>query len=328
MYYIITPLLLSLILAILLGYILIPILKSKKLGQKILDIGPRWHKSKEGTPNLGGLLFIAGSLIAVLIFGIIAAKRSQNYMIIFTYLMALCYGAIGFADDYEKLTKKQNQGLTAKQKLVLQFIVTIGYVVVLAMNNIITTEIFIPFANIYFDLGIVYYIFIVLGAVYVSNCVNLTDGVDGLCGSVTSIIMIMFIVLFYLAGDNAGLILSSACLGGLLGFLFFNFYPAKIIMGDTGSMFLGGMVVGLSLWLDIPLLLILFGIIYIAEGVSVIIQVTSFKLTGKRVFKMSPIHHHFEMSGWSEVKIVTVFSLITLVMSVISVISVLASGKL
>lgn len=325
MYYIVAPLLLSLILAILLGYILIPILKSKNLGQKILEIGPRWHKSKEGTPTLGGLLFISSSLVAVLIFGVILLRKTQNYIIIFTYAMALCYAVIGFTDDYVKLTKKQNQGLTSIQKLILQFIVAIGYVIALHVNDYISTELFIPFANINVDLGILYYIFVVLGIVYANNCVNFADGIDGLCGSVTSIVMIMFIILFYLDGDNAGLLLSSACLGGLLGFLFFNFHPAKIWMGDTGSNFLGGIVVGLALWLNIPLLLVLFGFIYIFEGVSVMIQVTSFKLTGKRVFKMSPIHHHFEMSGWSEGKIVAVFSMITLVMSVISI---FASGKL
>ena len=326
MYYIIAPLLLSLIISVLLGYILIPILKSKKLGQKILDIGPRWHKSKEGTPTFGGILFISGTLAALLIFGIVVVGRTQNYIIIFTYAMALCYALIGFADDYVKLTKKQNEGLTPKQKFVLQCVVAIAYLVTLTVNNVITTEIFIPFANIKFDLGIAYYVFVVLGIVYINNCVNFTDGVDGLCGSVTSIIMIMFIVLFYLEGNDAGLVLSGSCLGGLIGFLFFNLHPAKIWMGDTGSNFLGGIVVGLALWLDIPLLMILFGIIYIGEGVSVMIQVTGFKLTGgKRIFKMTPIHHHFELCGWSEVKIVSVFSAITVVMSVISV---FGSGKL
>ena len=159
-----------------------------------------------------------------------------------------------------------------------------------------------------------------------NNCVNFADGIDGLCGSVTSIVMIMFIILFYLEGEDAGLVLSSSCLGGLIGFLFFNFYPAKIWMGDTGSNFLGGIVAGLALWLNIPLLVILFGIIYIFEGLSVMIQVTYFKLTGgKRVFKMTPIHHHFELCGWSEIKIVSVFSAITVIMSIISV---FGSGKL
>lgn len=325
MYYIVAPLILSLILAILLGYILIPILKSKNLGQKILDIGPRWHKSKEGTPLLGGLLFIFGTLLAVLIFGITAAVKAQNYMIVFTYVMAFCCAVLGFADDYVKLTKKQNEGLTPIQKLVFQFAIAIAYVVVLKVNHMITTEIFIPFANINIDLGVFYYIFVVLGSIYVVNCVNFADGVDGLCGTVTSIVMIMFIILFHLVGDNGGLILASGCLGGLIGFLYFNFHPAKIWMGDTGSMFLGGMVVGFSLWLNIPLLILLFGVIYIIEGVSVLIQVTSFKLTGKRVFKMSPIHHHFEMSGWSEIKIVSVFSAITLITAALSV---FGSGKL
>ena len=184
-------------------------------------------------------------------------------------------------------------------------------------------SLFIPFANINIDMGIFYYIFLVFGIVYIMNSVNLHDGIDGLCGTVTSIIMIMFILLFYFENNNPGLILTSASLGGIIGFLYYNFYPAKIIMGDTGSLYLGGLVTGLAIWLKIPLLLVLFGIVYIITSLSVVIQVTSFKLTGKRVFKMSPIHHHFEMCGWSEMKIVGVAALVTVIMSAISVLCVM-----
>ena len=320
MYYIVAPLILSLVIAILLGHILIPILKSKKLGQKILDIGPRWHKSKEGTPYLGGLLFIGGSLAALLIFIFFIKERTDRYTAIYTYIMACCYGLIGFIDDNAKHLKKQNEGLTAVQKLALQFPAAIIYVILLKINGVITTELFIPFADINIDIGIFYYIFLVLGIVFIVNGANLTDGIDGLLGTVTGIIMIMYIILFYIDGNNSGLILASACLGGIIGFLYFNYNPAKIFMGDTGSQFLGGIAVGISIWLNMPILLILFGIVYIIEGLSSNIQIGYYKLTKKRLFKMAPIHHHFELCGWSEWKIVSVASTVTVVMCVISVI--------
>jgi len=312
MYYIVAPLILSLVIAILLGKILIPFLKSIKMGQKILDIGPRWHKSKEGTPYMGGILFISGTLAAVLIFGFTVEREDFGYADIYTYIMAFCFALIGFTDDYTKRLRKRNEGLSKSQKFALQFPVAIIYVVVMRYSGIITSELLIPFANINLDLGTFYYVFLVFGIVYVVNSVNFADGIDGLCGTVTAIVAVMFIILFYIAGNNPGMLLISACLGGIIGFLYYNFYPAKIFMGDTGSQFLGGIVAGAAIWLNIPLLFLLFGFIYILEGLSVMIQVTYFKLTkGKRVFKMAPIHHHFEMCGWSELKIVAVASAIT-----------------
>jgi len=325
MYYIIGPLILSLIIAVLLGKILIPFLKSIKMGQKILDIGPRWHKSKEGTPYLGGLLFIAGTLAAFLIFVFMAERESGNYADIYTFAMALCFALIGFIDDYTKRLKKRNDGLTVVQKFALQFPVAIIYTLVMRYSGAITSGLFIPFANINIDIGIFYYIFLVFGIVYIVNSVNFTDGIDGLCGTVTAIITVMFIIIFYIEGNNPGLLLTSALLGGLIGYLYYNFYPAKIFMGDTGLLFLGGMVAGIAIWLHIPLLLVLFGIVYILESLSVMIQVASFKMTGKRVFKMSPIHHHFEMCGWSEYKIVGVAAAITVFMCAVSVIAVMLS---
>ena len=331
LYYIIAPLILSLIIAILLGKILIPFLKSKNLGQKILDIGPRWHKSKEGTPLMGGLLFILGTLVSVMVFVFMlknisgGENKSDNIAIIYIFVMAFCGGIIGFVDDYAKMIKKQNEGLTAVQKFTLQLAVSVGYVILLRYAGLLNSELYIPFANIDqpLNLGIFYYIFVALGIVYIMNSVNFADGIDGLCGTVTAIIMVMYTVMFSIAGNISGMMLAGACLGGIIGFLYFNFYPAKVFMGDTGSLFLGGMVVGIAIWLDIPLLLIFFGIVYIIESLSVMIQVASFKLTGKRVFKMSPIHHHFEMCGWSEFKIVSVAAAITLVMSAVSVIAVI-----
>jgi len=323
MYYIVAPLILSLVIAILLGKILIPFLKSIKMGQKILDVGPRWHKSKEGTPYMGGLLFISGTLAALLVFGFTIDRKDGNYADIYTYAMAFCHGIIGFIDDYAKRLRKRNEGLSRIQKLALQFPVAIGYVILLKYSGIITSELFIPFANINIDMGIFYYICVVLGIVFIVNAVNIHDGIDGMCGSVTGIIMIMYIILFYLEGNNPGIILSSACLGGLVGYLYYNFYPAKIFMGDTGSLYLGGMVVGIAIWMNIPMLLVLFGIVYIIEILSSEIQIRVFKLTGKRVFKMAPIHHHFELCGWSEYKIVFAAASITLVMSAVSIVAVM-----
>jgi len=319
MLYIFAPLVLSCAVAVLLGRVLIPFLKSIKLGQKILDIGPRWHQSKEGTPFLGGLLFIAGTLLAVLAFVFFVDRKPGDYADIYTFAMALGYAAIGFADDYAKRLRKRNEGLSAISKLALQFPVAVVYTAVMHLSGSMTSKLWIPFANIGVELGLAYYVCVVLGIVFIVNSVNLHDGIDGMCGSVTSVVMVMYIVLFFVAGNTPGLVLASACLGGLLGYLWYNWHPAKIFMGDTGSLFLGGMVVGLAIWLDMPLLLVLFGIVYIIEIFSVIIQVGYFKLTrGKRFFRMAPIHHHFELLGWSEYRLVAVAAAITAVMSAIS----------
>jgi len=322
-YYIIAPLILSLVIALLLGKILIPFLKSIKMGQKILDIGPRWHKSKEGTPYMGGLLFISGMLAAVLIFGLMAERKDGNYTDIYTFAMAFFYALVGFIDDYTKRLKKQNEGLTRTQKFALQFIPAIVYVVVLKYSEVITSELFIPFVNINIDLGIFYYICLVFGIVFMVNSVNIHDGIDGMCGTVTSIIMVMYIILFYIAGNNPGLILASSCLGGLIGYLYYNYYPAKIFMGDTGSLFLGGLVVGIAIWLDMPILLVLFGIVYIIDCLSSLLQIAYFKMTGKRIFKIAPFHHRLELYNWSEYKIVFVAAIITLVMSAVTILAMI-----
>ena len=322
-FYIIAPLLLSLVIALLLGKILIPFLKSINMGQKILDIGPRWHKSKEGTPYMGGLLFISGTLAAILVFAFTVERKDGNYADIYTFAMALCYALIGFADDYTKRLKKQNEGLTRVQKLALQFPVAIIYTVLLKISGVITSELFIPFVNINIDIGILYYIFLVFGIVFIVNGVNIHDGIDGMCGTVTSIIMIMYIVLFYIEGNNPGLVLTAGCLGGLIGYLYYNFYPAKIFMGDTGSFFLGGIVAGIAVWMKMPLLLVIYGIVYIIDSLSSMIQIVYFKLTKKRFFKIAPIHHLFELYGWSELKIVAVAAAVTLVMSAVSVLAVM-----
>lgn len=296
---------------VVLARIFIPVLKSIKMGQKILDIGPRWHKGKEGTPTMGGLFFIAASLIPV----IAAAIWRRNFSLVIHYIFVLFNGMIGFVDDYVKFFKKQNAGLSALQKLVLQFGVTIAYVVALWLDNSISTVVALPFTTFTYDLGIFYYIILVVGIVFTVNSVNLTDGIDGLCSSVTAVAMVFFGVLSIKSGNVEAGIMSAVMLGGAFGFLVYNFHPAKVFMGDTGSLFMGGMVCAIAMMLNIPIILFFVGIIYFIESFSVMIQVISFKLTKKRVFKMTPIHHHFEMCGWNEVKIVLVFTLVAAVFS-------------
>ena len=314
------------------GFFFIPFLKKLKYGQTILDIGPSWHKSKQGTPTMGGLMFILGIILAV-ICGFItmlisdktpdAIKNLSNIRLIAGIIMALAFGALGFIDDYIKVVKKRNLGLTAKQKMLAQILIAVCYLATLYLGGDRNTLVRFPFlGNV--DFGFLYYPFAAFVIVGFVNAVNLTDGIDGLASSVTFVAALGFMAMSLILRESAMNMLAAALAGGCLGFLLFNFHPAKVFMGDTGSMFLGGLVVALAFGLQRPLLLVLCGIIYLIETGSVMLQVTYFKLThGKRIFKMSPIHHHFEMSGWSEVKIVIVFSLVTLIGSIVAVLSVL-----
>lgn len=304
-------LIVSAIVTVILAKKIIPVLKSIKMGQKILDIGPRWHKSKEGTPTMGGLFFISGTLIpAVAAF---AVTRDVSFLI--HYIFVLFNGLIGFVDDYVKFFKKQNKGLSAIQKLVLQFAVGGAYLCSLSVSGNISTLLRLPF-GISVDMGILYYAIVLVGIVFTVNSTNLTDGIDGLCASITAVIMLFFSVMCIKGEYFQESVFCAAILGGMIGFLVYNFHPAKVFMGDTGSLFIGGAVCAAAFMLDIPIILVLFGIVYYIESISVMIQVLSFKLTKKRVFKMTPIHHHFEMSGWNEVKIVFVFSLVTAIFCV------------
>ncbi len=300
---------------------LIPILKSKKLGQKILDIGPRWHKSKEGTPTMGGLAFLipitAVGAILLAVYGVLENTNEAigGALVLF---LALSNGIVGIIDDRTKFAKNQNEGLTAKQKYLLQLLCAGLFLFGMKICGFIDESMHIPFTDITIKLGAFYYIIALLLITGVVNSVNLTDGVDGLVSSITFVVS-AFLFAASIKTDNLPLaIMAGGVMGGTLGFLVYNFYPARIFMGDTGSLFLGGMISGCSFLMAEPLLVLLFGIIYIVETASVIIQVTSYKLTKKRVFKMSPIHHHFEMCGWGEIKIGIVFSLVTLVFSLIS----------
>lgn len=294
-----------LVLTVILATVFIPVLKSVKMGQKILDIGPRWHKSKEGTPTMGGLFF----LVPIFGIGVILSFTEKEPLLLVHLAFLLANAAIGFVDDYVKFIKKQNEGLTPPQKMVLQFAAATAYVFALKTFGVIDTVLRLPFSENVWELPLpVYLVLAIIGIVFTVNSVNLTDGIDGLAASVTAVVMVFMAALSFKTQNVPGLAVSLLTVGGMLGFLVYNFHPAKVFMGDTGSLFLGAAVSSMAFILDCPILLVFTGFVYYVESFSVIIQVTSFKLTGKRVFKMSPIHHHFEMCGWSEIKIVTVFS--------------------
>ena len=313
-----------------LGKFLIPFLRKIKFGQTIKENGPVWHKSKQGTPNMGGFMFIIGSVVGILV-GFILLKvlwkeplglSAVNSVKLFGGLgMALIFGFIGFLDDYIKDVKKRNLGLNAKQKLIMQFFTAVAYLLSVYLAGDTSTTVIFPFFG-QLDLGFFYYVIMILFILFLSNAVNLTDGIDGLAASVTFLVCISVLIMSGVLGLLGIGVYASALAGGLLGFLIYNFHPAKVFMGDTGSMFLGGSVLALGFGINLPVLILLFGIIYVAEAMSVVLQVISFQTTGKRIFKMSPIHHHFEMCGWSEGKIVGVFSLVTLVGCIVSIIAV------
>lgn len=302
----------------------IPALISRKMGQPILEIGPRWHKSKEGTPTMGGLFFIVSIALFILVFSFFAFPSEDLIRILLTFGMALLYGAIGFIDDRAKLYKKQNEGLHAYQKFLLQLIVAALYLGAMTYFDYLDTKLYLPFFQKTVELGPAYYGFALILIVGINNSVNLTDGIDGLCASVSAVVAAFFAVCGFAMphGDGSDLtlaLLSGALFGGCLGFLVYNWHPARVFMGDTGSLFLGGYLAGLAFLLNKPAVILIVGLFYVIETLSVILQVVYFKLShGKRLFKMAPIHHHFEKCGWSEPKIVVLAILITAVMSVIT----------
>jgi len=309
---ILLPLIMGFVFSIILGPIVIPILHKLKFGQNIRKEGPKSHQKKSGTPTMGGLIFFMSVATTILIMG---HKLMDKEMIILYSFFA--FGFIGFLDDILKIIHKDNLGLKAAQKMILLILFSLalawyGY-------KYIGTDILIPFANkgLRLDLDILYIPFIVIFYAAVTNAVNLTDGIDGLATSVTVIVLTFFGIVGFRTENYEVAIFSIALVGALLGFLKFNAFPAKIFMGDTGSLALGGVIGTIALMLKMELFVIIVGGIYLIETLSVIIQVTSFKLTGKRVFKMSPIHHHFEHLGWSEIKIVTVFSSITAILCIV-----------
>ena len=330
--------LIGLVLAAGIGAWLVPFLRSIKAGQSIKEIGPTWHKSKEGTPTMGGLMFILATTVAVVALGWPLTRRGE-WGHVFVLIFALIYGAIGFLDDFEKLRHKQNLGLTARQKFLLQLAVAVAFIYLLRNFGLLHVsektrnciDVYIPFWNINFPVNDIIYVicaaFIVVGTV---NAVNITDGVDGLAtGSSLPVFVFYTALSFYWGERYLGLgIFASALTGGLLGFLAWNFNPAKIFMGDTGSLFLGGAVVAMAFAYDMPLILVTLGIVFIIETLSDIIQVGYFKLShGKRIFKMAPFHHHLEMGGWTgkkwkEKELFTLFTFVSALFAVFSFLGV------
>lgn len=330
----------------LLGTKMVPWLHKLKFGQTILDIGPNWHKKKQGTPTMGGLMFIIATIVTFLIvvlidvlmhgdlvgtteaaksLGVVATSGAAKAKIWGGLIMALGFGIIGFADDYIKIKKKQNEGLTVMQKTVLQLILIAAYIVTLILSG--NTYMYLPLHHSVWDYGNLFWFVVITAIVMYAtvNAVNFTDGIDGLCGSVTITAAVAFGVMAFMRSYLGASVLAAALAGALGGYLIWNWHPAKCFMGDTGSMFLGGMMIALAYDVDCPLILLLAGIIYVIEGGSDVIQILYFKITrkiaqrkdpnatGKRLFKMAPIHHSFELSGWSEEKICVVFSLVNLV---------------
>lgn len=319
------PFIIALAVTALLGPVFIPWLHRLKFGQEIREEGPKWHQKKSGTPTMGGIMFIIGIAVSVVVctvlFLIRGTLNANTGKFALLFLIALGFGIIGFIDDYIKVVKKRNLGLTALQKFVLQLLLTIVYILALGFMGELETEVFIPFTGIVWDMPIWLYIpfamFVMVGVV---NAVNLTDGLDGLASSVTIVVSLFFLLMTATVKEAGIMYLSAAIAGALIGFLVYNKYPAKVFMGDTGSLFLGAAVALMAIDMGFHIYLIPVGFVYFAETLSVILQTAYFKYTkkkygeGRRIFKMSPLHHHFEMCGWSEKKIVAIFTLVTFVL--------------
>ena len=317
------------VLTMILGKFVLAELRKLKAGQEIRQDGPTWHNSKAGTPTMGGLMFIIGIPIAVVVAYLFmhastvgdpmsAIMRARMF---YGLVLALLFGAIGFLDDYLKVVKKQNEGLTEKQKMALQILFGAVYLLLLHISGTQSTMVTIPYIGTY-DFGVFYYVFAMFAIIALSNAVNFTDGLDGLLSSVTLVLSIGYLIFCYLLGMGEMGIMAGALGGGCIGFLFWNHYPAKVFMGDTGSLFMSGMVIALAFGTGLPFFVVLFGIIYVIEIGSVVLQRCYFKLThGKRIFKMSPIHHHFEMSGYTEKQIVVMFAVITAIGSALGILA-------
>ena len=313
------------------GFFAIPYLKKLKFGQTIREDGPTWHSSKQGTPTMGGIMIALGLVVALVIAVSVShlfnTKLADEFSstIKLTGLLGACglgigMGLIGFFDDYIKVVKKRNLGLTAKQKTFLQLLVSAAFLASLALTGVNTTWIpFVGDVDILHGVGLIYWPIALMGIYGFTNAVNLTDGVDGLASTVTMVVSCCFMLISGHFGFIAINALSAALAGACIGFVVWNGHPAKVFMGDTGSMFLGGIIVGIAFAIGRPILLLIAGIVYLLEAFSVILQVAYYKKTKKRIFKMTPIHHHFELSGYSEEKIVIIFSLVALMGGLISV---------
>lgn len=307
---------LSLLICIIATPLLIPVLTKLKFGQEIREEGPSWHAKKSGTPTMGGIAIAISVVLAMVIAG--AMSRLEINAVISLVLGSVLFGVLGYSDDHIKVIKKRNLGLTSKQKFLGQLAISV-FVAVFAINTgVINNEIIIPFIKAPINLGVFAPILLVFVELAVVNSVNLTDGIDGLASSVTLIVSVFLMICAIKLSNVAVALFMGAVSAACLGFLFFNANPARIFMGDTGSLFLGGCVAIGAIMLKLPLILIVAGGVYLIETLSVILQVASFKLTGKRIFKMSPIHHHFEMCGMNERQIVLMFSLVTAILCIVS----------
>lgn len=291
----------SAVLTVILGFFAIPLLKKLKARQSIREEGPKSHRIKSGTPTMGGLFMLLSAVLVVVF------NKMIDPSVLWLLFLTLGHGLLGFLDDFIKAEKKRNLGLTAKQKMLGQIILAVLFCWGVVDTLHLPYSIAIPFTHTDISIGLLYYPFVVLVIVGASNAVNLTDGLDGLASGCCVIAFSAYAMFCYMTGFNDLGYFIIILAGSCIGFLFFNYHPAKIFMGDTGSLALGGAIAGISVMTRTELLLIFLGLIFVLEALSVIIQVASFQLTGKRVFKMSPLHHHFELSGWSEVHVVWAF---------------------
>ncbi len=314
-------LIIAFVTAIMAAFIIIPILKKLKVGQIERDDGPQSHLKKQGTPTMGGIIIIVTMILVVTgayIFLTMQGENETAHRLIPMLILTIGFGVIGFIDDFKKLVLKNTKGLKPSYKMLGLLLISVIYVVYLVQGLHIGTDTYIPILKIYIDMPIYLYIpFAIMVILGTTNAVNLTDGIDGLSSSVSAIIITCLTLIGMMAGMQEISIFGSIVIGTVLGFLMFNLHPAKVFMGDTGSLFLGGVISAIALYLKMPLLLIVIAFIPVLETISVIIQVAYFKKTGKRFFKMAPLHHHFELEGWKESKVVILFCLVTLVLCVI-----------
>lgn len=306
-------------------YFLIPVLRAKKIGQSIYEFGPVWHMNKQGVPTMGGIGFVPPFLLVLAIFSVLflvkagAQASSSLIPLALTLLLAVSNAAIGFVDDYCKLLKKQNQGLTAWQKLLLQLVFAAAYVAMMAITGNLHTDMTVPFTHFTVQLGwLAYPAYIIIIAGFV-NATNLTDGIDGLASSITAVVSLFLTVMAVLTVQGSMGVISAALFGAVCAFLLFNHHPARVFMGDTGSLFIGGVLMGCAFMAHMEVLVLIAGFVYVAEMLSSLLQIVYFKLThGKRLFKMAPLHHHFEKCGWSENTIVIAFSAVTVLLCVLA----------
>ena len=314
-------LIISFIVAIILGFIIIPILKKLKVGQIERDDGPKSHLKKQGTPTMGGIIMIITMIVVITGIYIFLIATGQNEVankMLPLLLVSIGMGLIGFIDDFKKLVLKNTKGLKPSYKMLGLLIISVAYVVYLVYGIKIGTDTYIPIMKQYISMPVYLYIpFAIIVILATTNAINLTDGIDGLSSSVSAIIITCLTIIGILFGIEEIGIFGSVVVGTVLGFLMFNLHPAKVFMGDTGSLLLGGVISAIALYMKMPLLLIIIALVPVLETLSVIIQVAYFKKTGNRVFKMAPLHHHFELSGWKESKVVIVFSAVTLVLCII-----------